>query len=100
MSKGKYILTDDHKVVLEPDLIKWAQWYETHELHVGFQEVGNGTVSTIFTGLDFRLFGTGDPLVFETIYLDAEMSAEEVMRCSTWDQAEANHNLMVEKHSV
>jgi hypothetical protein len=49
-------------------------------------------VSTVFLGLDHRLFGDGPPLIFETmIFPDCDWCE----RCSTWTQAEAQHRLAV-----
>lgn len=69
---GKYILDTDGNPKLEPDLLKWAQWYESHERHVAEDYVGNVRVSTIFLGLDSAFFSWESPLLWETMIFGGE----------------------------
>jgi hypothetical protein len=79
--------------VIEPDVLKWARWFETADRRVAFTEVPGGVVSTVFLGLDHN-FGDGPPLLFETMsFLDGE--SEECVRTSAWSEAEAAHRAMV-----
>lgn len=48
----RYILTEDHRVVPEPDLLTWARWFEDADRHVGQDWVGPYRISTVFLGLD------------------------------------------------
>jgi len=72
----KFILTEDHRVVPEPDLYAWAEWFETAERHVALDMIGPYRVSTVFLGLDHdygRFFPGGEsrsPLIFETMIFD------------------------------
>ena len=81
----KYILTEDHQVVPEPDLFVWARWFESADRHVAETLVGPYRVSTVFLGLDhdfggvrgLRLEALGleiqtsrPPLIFETMVFD------------------------------
>lgn len=60
--------------------------------NVAQTDVGKLHVSTVFLGLDHNLAGEGPPLLFETmIFRGNDMSGEYQKRCSTWDQAEAQH---------
>ena len=68
---NKYILKNG-KPVLEPDVIKWATWFETSNksrivaktyLERGDHEI---EISTVFLGLDHQ-FGKGPPLLYETM---------------------------------
>lgn len=110
----RYILTDDHRVVPEPDLLTWAHWFETADRHVTEAMVGPYRVSTVFLGLDhdFRPFAfvfgecpsSPSPLVFETMIFDhsREVSSPYFSRTfhpsfnfqrryRSWDEAKAGH---------
>ena len=50
-------------------------------------------ISTVFIGVSTSL--RGEPLVFETAIFDKDDSVEIFGRCSTWDQAEAQHEACV-----
>jgi hypothetical protein len=49
-------------------------------------------VSTVFLGLDHQ-YGDGPPLLFETMVFG--LDDEYYDRCSTWEQAEAQHTRVV-----
>lgn len=69
MTDGKYILNDKDEPVLEPDLITWANWFETSgkQRRVAFDKVGDYEVSTVFLGMDHN-FGEGSqPILYETM---------------------------------
>lgn len=92
--------------VLEPDFIKVfsermmaATAGEGEDpWRVGFTEVPGGSISTVFLGFDHRHFGEGEPLLFETaVFLKG--AVDIFGRCSTWDQAEAQHAEAVKSHS-
>lgn len=107
----RYILTDDHRVVPEPDLLTWARWLETADRTVGHDHVGPYRVSTVFLGLDHdyrpRLFGertTREPLIFETMVFDHSREESSPWfarkfhpsfnfqkRYRSWDAATAGH---------
>lgn len=91
----KYIL-EEKKPVKCHDLMKWAAWYETANRCVGDDTVNKVRVSTVFLGLDHRFGDVGEPLIFETMTFGAK--DDECERCSTWEQAEAQHAAMVEKY--
>lgn len=77
--------------VLEPDLDKWARWYENsfEERRVARTDIGDITVSTVFLGLD-HAFGGGAPLLFETM-IRSNGSWDNERRCTTWAEAEEQH---------
>jgi hypothetical protein len=90
----KYILVG-HEPVAEPDLIRWAIWFEAADRHVKLTEQGDVRVSTVFLGLDHN-FGDlfGHPILFETVaFVGHERVAQE--RYRTWAEAEAGHDRMV-----
>lgn len=99
----KYIL-DGHKVVEEPDILKWGQWFETANrtvkkdiatVSIDGENVGEITISTVFIGIDHN-FGDVPPLLFETMVFGGKLD-QEMDRCSTWEGAEKMHELMCEK---
>jgi hypothetical protein len=96
----KYIL-DGHET-RPADLLEWASWFENTDRTVAKTTVGRDAhkaeVSTVFLGLDHS-FGTGPPLLFETLVIGGPLD-EEMERYSTWDDAEAGHAAMVERVSA
>jgi len=91
---AKYIL-DGHDPVEEPDVFKWCAWFERTDRHVAKTRVNGVYISTIFLGLDHQ-FGNGAPLLFETMTFaedGAPIGFDQTIceRCSTWEQAEAQH---------
>lgn len=69
MSLGKYTLNDQGEPVLEPDLMTWANWYETSskQRRILYDIIGGKFVSTIFLGLDFGAPGSNFPVLWETV---------------------------------
>jgi len=84
----KYILVDKVPTIVD-DPIEWGRWYETADRHVAKTTIDKIEISTVFLGLDHNFAENGVPLIFETMTFGAP---EEVcLRCSTWEQAEAQH---------
>ena len=95
MSNDKYVL--DGKIPkLEPDLIKWAMWFETAKRSVAENLLNSGDVkiSTVFLGLDHSSNG-GEPILFETMIFGGEHDQCQE-RYATWDEAEAGHKKALE----
>jgi len=90
----KYIL-DGEKAVPEPDLLKWATWYQTADRRVANNKIGEVRVSTVFLAVDHS-FGEGPPQLFETLVFDGPLS-DEMDRYATWAEAVAGHAKMVER---
>lgn len=89
-----YIL--DGKTPVPVGLEDWGRWMETAEHHVADLRDGDIRVSTVFLGLDLNFFGSGPPILFETMVFGGPLDGEQD-RCSTWDQAEAMHKDMVKR---
>ena len=96
---GRYILRD-RVPVPEPDLLKWARWFEEADRHVEDDTVGLWRVSTVFLGLDHSFSLDGPPVLFETMvfysggdrpYLDHYMQ-----RYRTWDEAVCGHRKILQ----
>lgn len=98
-----YIL-DGHNVVEEPNILKWATWFEganrtvnktTADVSLHGEKLGQISISTVFLGIDHS-FGEGEPLLFETMVFGGKLD-QEMDRCETWEAAEKMHELMCEK---
>lgn len=93
----RYIL-EGKTVVLTDDLYKWAAWFENADRIVKQEELENGKyISTVFLGLDHN-FGSGPPLLFETMVFSEDEGDElDCQRYPTWDEAVKGHEEMVSK---
>lgn len=90
----KFIL-DGHTPIEEPDVIKWAMWYESANRYVGKTDLPDGSyVSTVFLGLDHN-FSIGLPILFETMVFGGKHDSYQE-RYSTWEEAELGHQRAVE----
>lgn len=97
MGLGHYILggPDGRTPVPEPDLLRWAKWFESADRHVALTELPHGgRVSTVFLGLDHS-FGGGPPIVFETMSWIGSETEDYFDRYATWEEAEAGHARIV-----
>jgi hypothetical protein len=88
---SNYYILDGHET-RPANIVAWACWYETAERHVAETQIADSMVSTVFLGLDHS-FGTGPPLLFETMVFGGAMD-QETDRYTTWEQAEAGHAAM------
>jgi hypothetical protein len=87
---GHYILVGHTPVLFQGDVLAWAEWFETANRTVAQTEIGATWVSTVFLGLD-HAFGGPPPMLFETMIFTDGDPEDFQRRCSTWDQAEAQH---------
>lgn len=98
----KYILNDKGEPVPEPDLRKWAEWFEAScrpfKRRVKREKVGPYEVSTVFLGLNHN-WGKGPPILWETMVFKSGKSHDlDMDRCAgTREQAEAMHEKMAKK---
>lgn len=83
----------DKLAVPEPDLMKWARWYEKANRHVFSTRIGGIWVSTVFLGLDHN-YGDGLPILFETMVFRGG-NGDDMERCESWEQAEKQHKRIV-----
>src|SRR5258706_9204573 len=89
----KYIL--DGKIPVPcNDLMEWGRRFGSTNRHVAESYVGSLRVSTVFLGIDHRVFqGGGLPILFETMIFCIDNDYQ--VHCSTWDEAEKNHQVAV-----
>lgn len=89
----RHFILDNHKA-MPVDFMTWARWFEKADTRVVAKDLIEGSrVSTVFLGLDHSFGGGGPPLLFETMVFDGPLNGE-MERCSTWEQAEAQHAAM------
>ena len=101
MSTEKYVLggEDGHTSISESDFAKWGEWFEAGDRIVKKTKIGKLDVSTVFLGIDHNFFRTGPPLLFETmVFVGDYDSVDDIQeRCATWDEAEKQHERIVEE---
>ena len=88
-----YIL--DGRKAIRADLMTWAKWFEKADRKVAHDIIGDARISTVFLGLDHS-FGYGPKALFETMVFGGPLDQEQE-RCTTWEQAEAQHAAMVNR---
>jgi hypothetical protein len=111
--RNRYFILVGHTAV--PSNMKgWSAWFEkvygTNDMQVAFTKTDLVEVSTVFLGINHNFnFGPdrGPPILFETmafhklatpkevLSFEVEWDGEEQMRCSTWEEAELQHKIMV-----
>ena len=91
---GRYILDGRGKPKPEPDLLKWAKWFEEGgNRRVASDTVNGKMVSTVFLGLDHS-FGHGEPLLYETMVFGTEDDMAE--RYHTREEALEGHQRILD----
>lgn len=88
---GRYTLAPDGRTpIREPDLLKWAQWFETADRHVAEDTCREVRVSTVFLGLNHRLIGSGPPILWETLIVGGERDGD-MERYTSYEDAVEGH---------
>ena len=90
-----YTLDEHNRPVQEPDLLKWAVWYETHKRHLGNDRVDDVRVSTIFLGLDHS-FVEDSPVLWKTMVFGGEFDQMQE-RYYCYEDAVNGHERWLEK---
>lgn len=80
----KYILDEFGEPVPVDDILEWGRWFETADRHIGKDTVGDVTISTVFLGIDHS-YGTGPPVLFETMIFGGEHDGYQDRYTSRWD---------------
>jgi hypothetical protein len=94
-----YILDANRQPMTTDDAQEWGMWFSDFDRRrVAESFVGNVRISTVFLGIDHRFYGKGPPLIFETMVFGAtDDGGDEMIRTSTWDEAEIAHKAMTAK---
>lgn len=92
---SNYVLNESGAPVEEPDIMKWAEWFEGSDQKrvVAIDPFDGGKVSTVFLGID-HAFGRGAPILFETMVFGGEHDQFQD-RYSTREEALAGHAVAV-----
>ncbi len=95
-----YILVNKKSVLVGWD--KYLEWLnkDPRATKLWNTSVGEGRVSTIFLGMDhsYAFEEPTVPILFETMVFDTGTELDEAQeRYSTYDEAYAGHNLMIER---
>lgn len=90
----KYIL-NGHIPVEEPDLLKWATWFETADRIVGGDLINGVHISTVFLAIDTNWGGKPNGILFETKIFGGTHDGF-TNRYKTWEGAERGHKIAVE----
>lgn len=95
----RWYVLDGERVVPVDSMREWAEWFEDANTRVDYTEITSDCrVSTIFLGLDSRFYGSGPPIVFETMIFGGPDSLDERQwRYSSWDDAVIGHKAAVRK---
>jgi hypothetical protein len=93
-SEARYGVLKDKKVILTDDIEEWARAFEVRNRRVAFTVVKGAHVSTMFLGVNHS-FEEGKELWFETMIFGGP-SSQYCERYSTWEQALAGHERIVE----
>lgn len=92
-----YYILEDGKPKLEPDILKWDQWFEKNDRHIDKTENDKYMISTVFLGIDHS-FGGGPPLLFETmVFKHGDWDDLDCIRYSSIKDAREGHKTVVAK---
>lgn len=100
MNIPHYVLNERGEPVVEPDLMKWAAWFEDPlqlEAIVMVQYVGEARVSTVFLGLNANMFSKGPPMLWETMVFGGPLNGEMTRCAGSREQAMAMHEEMIKR---
>lgn len=100
---SKYILDEQGNPVQEPDVLKWATWMESTygegipTRRVAYTKINDKVeIFTSFLGIDHQ-WGSGPPLLYETMVFCLDDDEEEMERYSTREEAIKGHERMVQR---
>jgi hypothetical protein len=90
-----YVLDADNRVVEVFDFVTWGKYMEGGNRHVAWTQITSETkVSTVFIGIDHRIYGNGPPVLFETMIFGGPLD-EYQWRYASYDDAEVGHRMAV-----
>ncbi len=90
---SEYYILDGKTAVPVADGVVWAEQFDRSTRCVARTETPHYTVSTVFLGMN-HAYDDGPPMLFETMVFGGPLEGA-MERCSTWDEAEAQHAAMV-----
>lgn len=77
------------------EVLEWAALFEQRRAgggwwQIGYTEIGEAMVSTVWCGIDHNFFDDGSPLIFETLVRGGPLDGE-IERYSTKQEAADGH---------
>ena len=87
-SRDIFYILDDRVPKSVDDFVKWSMWFWSNNQRVDSTIIGDVHISTVFLGIDTSPFG--EPKLFETMVFGGKHHGYQ-RRCSTWEQAAAQH---------
>jgi len=93
---NNYILDETGNPKIEPDLLKFAKWFEKADRHIGFTTIKKTQISTVFLGTDHNFCGCGKPILWETMIFEGKLDGYQ-KRYSSKEKAIEGHKQAVEK---
>ena len=91
--KDRLFILEGHTPIREPDIFKWAEWFNHCDRLIALDILPDVRISTIFLGVDFDLDDNG-PILFETMISGGSRDHEKT-RYRTWRQALDGHRRIV-----
>lgn len=91
MIRPQFYILDQNRVALPVfNILEWAVQLETMDRRVALDKTEHWEASTVFLGLD-HCWGSGDPVLFETMVFLPDGDYGTMERYSTWAEAAAGH---------
>jgi hypothetical protein len=83
----RYILDASGDPVPAPDLEAWLNWCQQNSATLAMTHLFRATVSvsTVFLGVDLRVFGKGEPILWETMVFGGPCDLYRRRYCSRAD---------------
>ena len=89
---NNFILDLHGEPVPEPDILVWAEWYETANRRVAEDVIGQYRVSTVFLGINHNFQSDGLPVLWETmVFCDDKRFNDYQRRYTSREDAITGH---------
>lgn len=90
-----YVLDFENHVTEVKDVASWGLFMESDAKVIGYTEITSECcVSTVFIGIDHRIYGRGPPMLFETMIFGGPLD-EYQWRYASYDDAVTGHKMAV-----
>lgn len=98
MNNDHWILDENGKPKQVP-FMEWAEWFEEGKNRIVKRtDLNDWFVSTVFLGLDHRFSGKGDPILWETMVFEQELSEFEIPAYGNHPARKRKHHKSVEQY--
>jgi len=90
---GTYIVDEEGEPIPCEDILKWGAWFETANRIVEKTHLEGVEISTVFLGVNYN-FGSGKPLLYETMVFD-DYGSNLIFRYASQKEAAEGHSKTV-----